>query len=75
MVRLAPDVVLPATGIEAALAVLATLPQPFTVSEAREALNSTRKVVVPLLEHLALKGKTRRDPDARHRVTGIDTSS
>jgi selenocysteine-specific elongation factor len=68
MVRLAPDVVLLATGVEAALSVLATLPQPFTVSEAREALNSTRKVIVPLLEHLALKGRTRRDPDGLHRV-------
>ena len=68
MVRLAPDVVLLATAIEVALAAFGALPQPFTVSEAREALNSTRKVIVPLLEHLALKGKTRRDPDARHRV-------
>lgn len=68
MVRLAADVILLATAVEAALAVFATLPQPFTVSEAREALNSTRKVIVPLLEHLALKGKTRRDPDARHRL-------
>ncbi|HZM80008.1 MAG TPA: selenocysteine-specific translation elongation factor [Candidatus Limnocylindrales bacterium] len=68
MVRLAPDVVLLATAVEAALTVFATLPQPFTVSEAREALHTNRKVIVPLLEHLALKGKTRRDPDARHRL-------
>jgi len=68
MVRLAPDVVLLATAIAAAMPVLAALPQPFTVSEAREALHTTRKVIVPLLEHLALKGLTRRTPDALHRV-------
>jgi len=68
MVRLAPDVVLLATTMEAALTVLAALPQPFTVSEAREALHTNRKVIVPLLEHLALKGITRRDQDARHRL-------
>ena len=68
MVRLAPDVVLLATAMEAALTVLAALPQPFTVSEAREALHTNRKVIVPLLEHLALKGITRRDQDARHRL-------
>jgi selenocysteine-specific elongation factor len=31
---------------------LAGLPEPFTVSQAREALGTTRRVAVPLLEHL-----------------------
>ena len=32
--------------------VLAALPQPFTTSEARQALGTTRRVAIPLLEHL-----------------------
>ena len=46
--------------------VLAGLPQPFTTSEARQALGTTRRVVIPLLEHLDAKGWTRR-LDAGHR--------
>ena len=46
--------------------VLAGLPQPFTTSEARQALATTRRVVVPLLEHLDGRGWTRR-LDASHR--------
>jgi len=42
---------------------LHALPQPFTVSAAREALDSTRRVVVPLLEHLDAARITRRLPD------------
>ncbi len=68
LIRLAPDVVLLAATIEHAHRVMRALPQPFTVSQAREALNSTRKIVVPLLEHLARAGRTRRDPDGNHRV-------
>jgi selenocysteine-specific elongation factor len=70
LVRLAPDVVLHPDSVGQALAVLADLPQPFTAGEAREALGSTRKVVVPLLEYLAQKGHTRRLPDGRHAVIG-----
>jgi selenocysteine-specific elongation factor len=44
------------------------LPQPFTASQAREALGTTRKVVVPLLEYLAAHGRTRRTPDGHHSV-------
>ncbi len=49
-----------------AMRVLAGLPQPFTTSEARQALGTTRRVVIPLLEHLDAKGWTRR-LDAGHR--------
>lgn len=45
---------------------LAALPQPFTTSQARQALGTTRRVVIPLLEHLDAKGWTRRI-DAGHR--------
>jgi selenocysteine-specific elongation factor len=43
--------------------VLAGLPQPFTVSEARRALGTTRRVAVPLLEQLDARRATRRGDD------------
>ena len=70
LVRLAPDVVLLPATVDRAVGVLAGLPQPFTAGQAREALGTTRKVVVPLLEHLAQRGRTRRHDDGRHAVTG-----
>lgn len=42
------------------------LPQPFTMSAARKALDTTRRVAVPLLEFLDQAGRTRRvGPDLR----------
>ncbi|WP_369821404.1 SelB C-terminal domain-containing protein [Kocuria sp. CNJ-770] len=46
---------------------LARLPQPFTTSQARQALGTTRRVAIPLLEHLDARGWTRR-LDAGHRT-------
>jgi selenocysteine-specific elongation factor len=57
-------VLLPGTRPRAAQ-VLAKLPQPFTVSQAREALGTTRRVVVPLLERMDREGLTIRRPDDR----------
>jgi selenocysteine-specific elongation factor len=68
LIRLAPDVVVLPGAVAAAVAAFAELGQPFTAGEAREALGTSRKVVVPLLEYLATHGKTRRLPDARHTV-------
>ena len=45
---------------------LAALPQPFTTSQARQALDTTRRVVIPLLTELDRRGWTRRI-DAGHR--------
>lgn len=39
---------------------LVGLPQPFTTSQARQALGTTRRVAIPLLEHLDARGWTRR---------------
>ena len=47
-------------------ALLAGLTQPFTTSEARQALDTTRRTVIPLLEHLDARGWTVRR-DAGHR--------
>jgi selenocysteine-specific elongation factor len=44
---------------------LAARPEGVTVSEVREALNTTRKHVVPLLGHLDATGVTRRRGDVR----------
>jgi selenocysteine-specific elongation factor len=70
LVRLAPGVVLLPHTIDYAVGVLACLTQPFTAGEAREALGTSRKGVVPLLEYFALHGRTRRDADGLHAVTG-----
>ena len=51
---------------ELALARLAGLPQPFTMSQARQALGVSRRVGVPLLEHLDRLRRTRR-VDGTHR--------
>lgn len=48
--------------------VLAELPQPFTLSQARQALHTTRRVAVPLLELLDRKGMTERFPDDTRRI-------
>lgn len=49
---------------------LAALGKPFTVSEARRALDSTRRVMIPLLEHLDALGVTERQADGTRRVVG-----
>jgi selenocysteine-specific elongation factor len=61
-------VVLPPGADGAAVAVLAGLPQPFTVSEASRALDSSRRVVLPLLQWLDSTGRTRRLADGRRQV-------
>ena len=60
LLRLADDVVLLPDGPARAMRVLASLPQPFTLSAARQALGTTRRVAVPLLEHTDGRGWTRR---------------
>ncbi|MEO3808037.1 SelB C-terminal domain-containing protein [Sphaerisporangium sp. B11E5] len=60
LLRLAPGVVLPPGAVEAAAGVLARLPQPFTAADARVALGTSRRVVIPLLEHLDRRGLTQR---------------
>jgi selenocysteine-specific elongation factor len=68
LLRVAEQVVL-APGAQARAArILARLPQPFTTAEARQALGTTRRVAIPLLEYLDRAGITRRLPDDRRRV-------
>jgi selenocysteine-specific elongation factor len=63
LLRLADNVVLLPGALDDAVRVLAGLPQPFTLSAARQALDTTRRVAVPLLELLDRRGATRRLPD------------
>ncbi len=64
------DVVVLLPGADTdAVELLATLPQPFTTSEARQRLETTRRVVIPLLSYLDKAGLTRRLPDDRRTVT------
>lgn len=51
-----------------AMRALAALPQPFTTSQARLALDSTRRVVIPLLTELDRRGWTRRVDHAHREV-------
>ncbi|GAA2591651.1 selenocysteine-specific translation elongation factor [Actinomadura fulvescens] len=57
-------VLLPGTDDEA-LRILTALPQPFTVSQARQALDTSRRVAMALLHHLDTRGLTRRTGDTR----------
>lgn len=66
VLRLPDDVVLLPTAPALAMRELAALPQPFTASDARQALGTTRRVAIPLLEHLDRRGWTRR-VDGTHR--------
>jgi selenocysteine-specific elongation factor len=65
VVRLAENVILRAGAPQRAVETLTGLPQPFTLSEARRALDTSRRVIVPLLEHLDSAGVTRRLADDR----------
>ena len=69
LMRLSGDVVLLPSATDQALARLAALPQPFTASEARQALGTTRRVAIPLLEHLDAQGSTERVDVTARRVT------
>jgi len=69
LVKVADGVYLLPGAERAAVEVLATLDEPeFTLSAARQALGTSRRVAVPLLERLARLGLTRRTQDGRHRV-------
>lgn len=67
LLRLRDGVVLLPTAPALAMRALAALDQPFTTSQARQALETTRRVAIPLLEHLDGRGWTRR-LDAGHRA-------
>ena len=70
LTRIADGIVLGPDACERAAEVLRTLPQPFTVAEAKRALDTTRRVAVPLLEELDRRRITRRADNGTRTVVG-----
>jgi selenocysteine-specific elongation factor len=68
LLRVTEQIVLAPGAETRAARVLAGLPQPFTAAEARQALGTTRRVAIPLLEYLDRAGITQRLPDDRRRL-------
>jgi len=66
--RLEGGVVLLPSAPDLAIQALVQLPQPFTTSQARQALGTSRRVAIPLLEHLDACGRTRRVDDEHREV-------
>jgi selenocysteine-specific elongation factor len=73
LLRISDQIVLAPGGDALAGRILADLPQPFTAAEARQALRTTRRVAIPLLEFLDRAGVTQRLPDDRRRVVSPAT--
>jgi selenocysteine-specific elongation factor len=68
LVRIADGIYLAPGVAEVARARLAGLVQPFTLSQARQAWGTTRRVAVPLAEWLDARGVTVRQPDNTRRL-------
>ena len=71
VLRLPGEVILLPIAAAQAMRVLSRLDQPFTLSQARVALGTTRRVAVPLLEHLDSRGWTRRVDGQRREVVRL----
>lgn len=68
LLRLTESVVLLPTAPALAMRELASLTQPFTATQAKQALRTTRRVAIPLLEHLDSRGWTRRIDNVQREV-------
>jgi selenocysteine-specific elongation factor len=68
VLRLQGGVVLLPSAPALAIETLAQLPQPFTTSQARQALGTSRRVAIPLLEYLDGRSLTRRIDDEHREV-------
>jgi len=67
LARVGEAVYLAPAAVAAAAEPLRALPQPFTLAQARQAWGTSRRVAIPLLQHLDAQGLTRRLPDdSRH---------
>ncbi len=73
ILRLGDGVVLLPTAPALAMRELFRLPQPFTASQARQALDTTRRVAIPLLESLDARGWTVRVDGGHRRVNKVRT--
>jgi selenocysteine-specific elongation factor len=68
LLRIADGVFLAPGVADDARARLAAIPQPFTLSQARQAWATSRRVAVPLMEWLDAQGVTVRLPDNTRRL-------
>jgi selenocysteine-specific elongation factor len=71
LLRVADLIVLAPGADEAAAGLLAGLDQPFTTSQARQALRTSRRVAIPLLEYLDRARVTERLPGDLRRVRAL----
>lgn len=70
LLRLPGNIVVHPKAPAMAMRELARLDQPFTAGQARQALGTTRRTLIPLLEHLDARGWTQRLDDNLRRVAG-----
>jgi selenocysteine-specific elongation factor len=70
LLRIADLIVLAPGADKAAADILAGLDQPFTTSQARQALRTSRRVAIPLLEYLDRARVTERLPGDLRRIRG-----
>jgi selenocysteine-specific elongation factor len=68
LVRVGEAIYLSPEAVGSAAEPLRQLPQPFTMSDARRAWDTSRRVAIPLLQHLDSLGLTERLADDRRRV-------
>ena len=68
LLRVNDQIVLAPGADEQAAGILAGLTAPFTTAQARQALGTTRRVAIPLLEYLDRAGVTERLADDRRRL-------
>ena len=73
LMRISEQVVLAPGADLAAAEILAHIEQPFTAAQARQALDTTRRTAIPLLEYLDKAGVTERQADDR-RVLKVPSS-
>jgi selenocysteine-specific elongation factor len=71
LLRVADLIVLAPGADKAAASVLAGLEQPFTTSQARQALRTSRRVAIPLLEYLDRARVTERLPGDLRRIRAL----
>ncbi|GAA0320420.1 SelB C-terminal domain-containing protein [Kineococcus aurantiacus] len=70
LAKVAEGIVLAPGWADRAVEALRAVPQPFSASDAKRALSTSRRVAVPLLEALDAAGRTARGADDRRRLTG-----
>jgi selenocysteine-specific elongation factor len=68
LLKIANGVYLAPGADDDAIERLRDLPSPFTLSQARQALDTTRRVTVPMMELLARRGISRQLPDGTHEL-------